>query len=91
MVEVGAATTNDYIVDFGGNTANEHNPLVQYIARGVTRVLTKRIVLESNEHCALYTLLRLLRKGGINAQDFATECGSCGILDVNLGSGDSRF
>ena len=50
MVEVCAAVTNDYDEDFVGNSANEHNPLVQYIERDVICVMSKRIVLESNVH-----------------------------------------
>ena len=50
MVEDCAATTSDYIEDFGGNSANEHNPLVQYIGKGVIRVMSERIVVEYNVH-----------------------------------------
>ena len=50
MVEVCAAATNDYNEDSVGNSANKHNPLVQYIERDVIRVMSERIVLESNVH-----------------------------------------
>ena len=50
MAEVGAASTNDYNVDFGGNTANEHNPLVQNIERDVICVISEWVLLESNVH-----------------------------------------
>ena len=50
MVEVCAAATNHYNDNFGGNSANEQNPLVQYIERDVMRALNERILLESNVH-----------------------------------------
>ena len=89
MVAVCAAATNDSNDDFGGNSANEQNPLVQYIERDVMGVLSERIVLESSVHRAM--LIIILQNGVICARGLAKGCGSGGILNVNLGSGDSPF